>query len=745
MGNRAVLNSVSGGGMAIQPNGNQRVQFGVFEVDMKAGELRRGGTRIRLQEQPFQILAMLLERHGEVVTREELRGRLWPADTYVDFDHSLNAAVRRLRDALGDSAENSRFVETVARRGYRLLVPVNRALPPASATPAFRATSSAVKWRIIAVAAVLLVGVAVGWVAARWRNHPVQIRQRRLTANPEENPVLGAEISPNGKYLAFSDNTGFYLRETDTGETHPLSLPPGFTAVPAGWYPDGTHLLATWVEGPKASSGLWQVSIVGGEPRKLIDDVRLASVSPDGSQVAVVRGPNLNEEIWLMQANGERPRQLVPGQRCMFGKPAWSPDGQRIAFAFGNYEPERFEVKSSIGMVDVESAHQETIFAESSSQAVIKSGIDLSSRLGPGVVWTADNQLIYSISEPPPNQNDFNIWSVALDSHGHIAGTPVRLTATPDEVANLSATADGKHIAYTKYSLNPDVYVAELNPAGTRMNTPQRLTLDDRKDYPFAWTPDSKTVFFASDRDGIFHIFKQRIDQTVPELMVGGSEQTTAPRLTPDGSAIIYVIWPKVGDLHTPSRLMRLALGGGPPQTLLEHNGIGNLQCARLPSTLCLYDERTPAQLSFFRFDPATGKNEELPLLKVRDNPAYAYNWSLSPDGKILAIGKREGVQKDPSITLVSLEGGSTRTITAQAWAGISSIDFATDGRSLWAPVFTNTRKWALLNIDLQGRTTTVLEDADMIIGWAIPAPDGRHLAFWKARSSSNVWMVEGF
>src|SRR5712664_2684207 len=116
-----VLNSALGRDMSVVSNESQRVQFGSFEVDMKAGELRRNGTRIRLQEQPFQILTILLEHSGEVVTREELRGRLWPADTYVDFDHSLNAAVRRLLYALGASAENPKFIETVARRGYRLL------------------------------------------------------------------------------------------------------------------------------------------------------------------------------------------------------------------------------------------------------------------------------------------------------------------------------------------------------------------------------------------------------------------------------------------------------------------------------------------------------------------------------------------------------------------------------------------------------------------------------------------------
>src|SRR3954469_12565822 len=106
-------------------NGSRVIRFGVFELDPQAGELRRNGSRVRLQEQPLQVLTVLLERPGEVVARDELQKRLWPADTFVDFDHSLNAAIRRLRDALGDSAENPRFVETVARRGYRFLAPVS--------------------------------------------------------------------------------------------------------------------------------------------------------------------------------------------------------------------------------------------------------------------------------------------------------------------------------------------------------------------------------------------------------------------------------------------------------------------------------------------------------------------------------------------------------------------------------------------------------------------------------------------
>jgi len=101
------------------------VRFAVFEVDLAAGELRKNGARLRLQEQPFQVLAVLLENAGRVVTREDLRQKIWPADTFVDFDHSLNTAVNKIREALGDSASSPRFVETLARRGYRFIAPVN--------------------------------------------------------------------------------------------------------------------------------------------------------------------------------------------------------------------------------------------------------------------------------------------------------------------------------------------------------------------------------------------------------------------------------------------------------------------------------------------------------------------------------------------------------------------------------------------------------------------------------------------
>src|SRR3984885_6891874 len=115
---------------------SRQLRTGLFEIDLAAGQLHKNGRRLPLQEQPFRVLAMLLERPGEVVTRQELQARLWPADTYVGFDEGLNTAIRKLRTAFGDSADSPRFIETVPRRGYRFIAPVTRVAPPApAATP----------------------------------------------------------------------------------------------------------------------------------------------------------------------------------------------------------------------------------------------------------------------------------------------------------------------------------------------------------------------------------------------------------------------------------------------------------------------------------------------------------------------------------------------------------------------------------------------------------------------------------
>ena len=564
-------------------NGTRMIQFGVFEIDLRAGELRRNGAKIRLQEQPFQILTMLLERPGEVVSREELRTHLWPADTFVDFDHSLNAAVRRLRDALGDTAENPRFVETVARRGYRFLAPVNGTVPAVVSEISVSPPESTHKgWIASAAALLLLTGLGVGLFLGRRTSPPLisstPFAERRLTANPSEDPVSGAAISPDGKYLAFSDDTGFYLRQIDTGETHPLTLPQGFRAMPVGWLPDGSHILVTSVTPPSQQAGLWQISTVGGSPRKLSDEGREAAVSPDGSQIVFLKGAAKSQELWLMRADGEQSRKIAGEIGELFRSPVWSADGKQIAFLRGIYRHGEYGVEPQIEILDVASGERKVVMSQA--------------RLGPALAWTNDH-LVYVLDESPPNQNDSNAWSVKIDPRtAKPLGTATRLTTGSGKVQYLSSAADGRRLAYVKQSWQPDVYVARLEANGTKLQNPRLLTLDERQDLPWAWTPDSKQVIFGSDRDGAFHLFRQAPEQTTPELLVGGKEESMVPRLTPDGKEIVYLQFQPGFEGAEAVRMLRVPLTGGPPELVLEGRGLTNLQCARLPSTLCLYSRR---------------------------------------------------------------------------------------------------------------------------------------------------------
>lgn len=743
-------------GMLVTDQSDHLVRFSVFDVDLRTGELRRNGSKVRLQEQPFQVLSVLLERPGEVVTREQLRARLWPSDMFVDFDHSLNTAVRRLRDALGDTAENPRFVETVARRGYRFLAPVIRNGSGENTPPARRHKA----WMVagISAAAVLVAGIGIG-LRAGGRSLPQHTIQRRLTANPEEDPVTSAVISPNGKYLAFSDRTGFYLEQVDTGETHAVPLPKqfalqsvswfpdathgttgsdqprrSFIPEPASWFPDSTHLIATWVAGPAEPPGLWEISILGGEPRKLAADAWKPTVSPDGSQIAYLKGSAKgNSEIWVTQASGEEPRRVRASDGSYCQSLAWSPDSRRIAYVRGVWFPGAWEARFEIDVLDLASGKNQLVLANPG--------------LGPGLAWTADGRLMVSIHEPAPNRTDSNLWWTRIDARTlKTSGSLTRLTSQTGGVADVSLSADGKRLAVMRRTIEPDVYVAPTRDRGTRIGELKRLTLDERSDVPYSWTPDGRSVIFISDRYGTFNIFKQAIDQPTPDLLVGGKDQLGIPRLSPDGTEIVYIIQPKVGADSPTAKLMRAPLRGGPPREILEAPGIMNQQCARLPSTLCLYSQViSRSEMRFYTFDLEHGKGHELEKARAVNLNIDEYNWSLSPDGQTLALARKFGPQLEPAILLLSIADGSERTLVLHGWPYLACLDWAADGKSIWGVVSTTADAKTLLNIDLQGRARPVLEEQQMVLGWAIPSPDGRELAIWKASGGSNVSLVEDF
>lgn len=251
-------------------------RFSVFEVDLESGELFKQGRKVRLQGLPFEILVALLQRPGDVVTREDLRKKCSPADLLIDFDQGLNRAINKIRDALNDSADTPRFIETVPRRGYRFLAPVQQeslTTPPPTAVEPLPSPISPKKRRTIWIAAISAAIVVV--FVAVWRaNHPraekAPLRLRQLTTNSAENPIDHAVISADGKYLAWSDRAGIQIRLIGSAESHVLPRPDVVSAgdiwVPVAWFPDQTHILASSLQ--LTSSGLainaWSVAVIGG-------------------------------------------------------------------------------------------------------------------------------------------------------------------------------------------------------------------------------------------------------------------------------------------------------------------------------------------------------------------------------------------------------------------------------------------------------------------------------------------------
>lgn len=733
MGNKPATASQSNFIMTPSGAANDTRRFGLFEVDLRAGELRRQGTRIKLQEQPFQILARLIETPGEVVTRDELRQRLWPSDTFVDFDHSLNAAVRRLRDALGDSAENPRFIETVARRGYRFLAPVSplsngNGLHEVSALPHAPALQPHRWWIALAALAVVLivVGLLVGLTLAPHEAPPIRVAQ--ITANPVDDPVRAAAISPDGRYLAFADDNGFYLRQIDTGETHPLALPEDLWTNSIAWFPDSAHIVVA-LGNAAGNSALWELSSLGGI-HKIIDDGRDPAVSPDGKSIAFISGRWGRQRVWLATIMGEQLRELAGQEGNLFGRVTWSPDGRRIAYttAKATYG---YGAQGSIDVADISANASGRV--SSPVRLLTVRGLDAP------LYWPRDGHIIYTQEEPRPRQIDSNLWSIRTDGH-KTNGSPLRLSSDSGSVRFVTASSDGRRIVYVKGVPEPDVYVAELTSSDTFQQEPERLTLDDHLDVPYDWTTDNKGVIFVSDRTGTFDIYKQALGQIVPDLLVPGRQQAGIVRLTPDGTQIIYTMYPDPGDSSREVPLMRVPLSGGSPHEILRADWISNHQCSRVPANVCIYSVATATGLTFYTFDPNTGSKSR--ILEIKDDLPALFNWSLSPDGTTLAVAKSKLGTEIPQFRLIPLSGAPERILNVKGSAGISQFDWSADSKGIWASSI-GEKENSLLHIDLQGNARVVWTPKNRHVQWAIPSRDGKSLALHVHSFSANAWMLE--
>ena len=592
------------------------------------------------------------------------------------------------------------------------------------------------------ILAVIAAALSIAWFGThRPPSAPPELTERRLTANPGENAVNQAAISPDGKYLAYGDRTGMHLKLIQTGEILNIPQPEGRAPdrtnwFPNAWFPDGSKFIASGIENPFRVS-TWVISVLGGPPRKIRDDASGLAVSPDGTLIAFGAGAHAaaQVELWAMGANGEDPRRLTGvsfGEQI--GNASWSPDGRRIAYWRQRAAADRLEC--SIESRDLKGGPPIRILSD--PRLCWAGGV---------LWWSSSGRLLYDMTDS--NQTGSNLWEIQVDTKtGEAIGKPKRITTwTEANLVTISGTVDGKRLAVQKYSGQRNVYVGQLEAGGRRLKSPRRLTLDERDDFPGAWTPDSKAVLFWSNRNGTSDIFRQANDQDSAEPVVTGPGDKTMPVVSPDGSWILYAtgeqgcyIYP--GPRSSPSRIMRVPTFGGPAEVVLEDPGIIRAVCTRPPSGQCVFSATTPGQkqVVFSAFEPTRGKGRE--LLRVDLNPtAWSCGWDLSPDGSRLAFVQPD--DREGRIQILPLDGAKPTEVNVNGRNGFWLPAWAMDGKGL----FVGASRGEILYVDLEGRADVVWEQRlpGLHPTWAVPSPDGRHLAMVGFTMDSNVWMLENF
>ena len=620
------------------------------------------------------------------------------------------------------------------------------------------------RWALAGVFMLIAVAGAAFWYARRQpgSSAPLQeIKIRQLTSNSSENAVTGGGISPDGKYLAYTDKEGMYLKIIETGEIRRIPQPAELDAsreVLKGvgpWLPDGTKFFAA--SGPlgvsaelasSRGSSIWSVAVSGGPPHKIRDEAYLESISPDGSLISFEthKGNFLDREIWVMRPDGGEARKLfeVDENSSIFSA-AWSQDGKRVIFERQD-GPNPADTYFMSG--DLNGGPLTKIVPPFAPERVN------------ATIWLPDNRLIYRLDEPGFKVMTCNLFEIRMNPQlTEFIGKPQRLTNFAELCVNpQNTTADGKQVALYEWRPHSNVYVSELQAGGTRASAPLRLTLDESWNHPLAWASDSKTVLFSSDRAGVDQVFKQSLGGAGPEslLTFGKNENITGACMSPDGAWLIYmVVVDKGGPVFTNrimgnhvtsadpaarNELMRVPISGGTPQLVFTASIEEWPRCARFPATLCAIAERSAdsKQLIFTAFDVVTGRGRELARANV-DSTTY-YHWDLSSEGTRIALLKHlEG-----RIQIISLNGVAPQEIEAKGKKILTSLRWTADGRGLLVANFTE-KSSDMLHMDLQGNTQLLWEHAGGIEIYGVPSPDGRYLAMRGWNVESNMWLMENF
>jgi serine/threonine-protein kinase len=654
-------------------------RFGVFELDTAAGELRKHGVRVRLQDQPLKFLLCLLETPGEICTREELIHKIWPEGTFVDYDRGLNSAATRLRQVLGDAAGAPRYIETLGRKGYRFIAPVEQIpYPERSATAATEdgpvpAQTSApdqqargydrMPWRLWPYMAVLGFGMAAGFSAGWWRaTQPILKPLVRLSVDLE--PALtpagnGSRLAlaPDGLRLAVtvrSEDGSIRLAARRLDQGH-FTLLPGTEGASSPFFsPDGQWIAFF------ADNKLKKIGVQGGTPVALADAATFARGPRarfpagswgDGGDIIAMLNPSTG--LMRVPSTGGVPAPLIGLKRAEGEVDTWPqvlPGGQAVLFTRhkGDYDSAKLEILSfktgerktllNGGFFGrylpggyLVYIHRNTLFAVSFDPTTFAIGgipqpilEDVNSRLAD---WSFDfsqaGSFAYVNHQPEPRRSIF--W---MDHAGGILPLPVTAESSN---ASPRFSPDGSRLAFSKSIRGQqDIWVLDLNRGGA-----SRLTaLPGRSDSP-VWTPDGQNIIFRS------------VDQ--PEPGIYG--------VRADGS-------------REPQRLLELTSGEVPSSVSPDGKWLAIWDAGKIWVAPVRTTDR----------DVSIGK--PAPFLQTRFNPTVPGRMapSFSPDGRWLAYCANESEQLDLYVVPFPRASGKWRISTA---GGVFPV-WSRNGRELF-------------------------------------------------------------
>ena len=719
-------------------------EFGRFRLDRTERFLFQDGAAVPLSPRLFDTLLVLVENRGHVVPKNELMQKVWN-DVAVE-ENNLTQSISALRKILGDNLDGPKFIETIPKRGYRFVAPVKEVseeelvndrpsvtnlsgrehlgtlLPTGGVTQKrSRRLAPAI---VLGTLLLLMVGAVVMWRSwTRW-GRQLQLKEIQLTTNSSEASLIAASISPDGKYLAYADSVGLYVRVNRTGEMHPISVPPASVIAGLSWFPDGTRLLATVTGLQPNVDSVWVISILGQSPVKLLDGGNQAAVSPDGSQIVFLRGKG--KELWLMAANGESPHRILAATNEDLAAPVWGWDGKHLTY--GRVFSDSDKADTVVETLDLETGKITVSF----SDPEITSGIPL-----------PDGRVVYSRNEVISGQSGASLLEFNTDpSSGKVVGKPRQLALWPgSSISALGVTSDGMHLVALKGLVQADVYVGDI--VEHRLENPRRLTFNDRDDFASDWTPDSQYVLFASNRNGSMDIFRQGVSARTAEALIAGPEDKLSLHLSPDGQWLMYFAFPGGYSVTKAPLLMRAPLSGGPPQFVFEARPASDFRCLKAPASMCVLSEWENRQFVFYALDPMRGKGRELARQEIALGPEIVEsNWDISPDGSRIALAIPEG--PPARIRILSLASGTLQDIRVSGWSAFQSIEWAADGKG-WFVASRSAAANTLLFVDQQGRAYPLRQTAGGYDTYAIPSPDGHHLAFLEYTTANNAWLIENF